>query len=862
METLPPQLFLRFFRWYCDPKLRDHIEGDLIEEYNERLKMIGKGKADRRFIMDVLLLFRPAIIRSFHYRRVSNYGMYKNYLKTSWRHFAKNRVFSLINISGLSLGLTCSILIALWVQDEYRIDAFHENGDRIFVVTSCEYSGTEVNGSYDTPGLLAEEMKTVFPEVESAANYAWTSYNTFAVDDKTVKLPGNYAGADFFKIFSYPLLLGTKEAALNSPESIAISRKMAIDLFGSPEQAMDKAIKFDNYKELKVAAVFEDLNDNVSDKFQYLLSWELFKERHPWVQDWHNSGPLTFVRLHQDVNAVAFASKIRTFIKNYDKEYSENDRLELGLQLFSERYLRSNFESGHVSGGRIEYVKLFEFVAVFILLIACINFMNLSTARAIKRGKEIGVRKVNGAMKASLVMQFMLEAFLFTVLATLFALILVQLLLPQFNLLTGKNMSSPLMETGFWTGIAGLLVITAMVSGSYPAFLLSSFKPISVFRNNVTVSPSSISFRKVLVVVQFALSMIFIAGMIVITRQVDFIQSKNLGYQKENLVYLRLTGRITTKFDAFKHEVLQIPGITSVSKMSQRPVQIENSTGDVQWEGKDPNTKPTFTQAYVGYDFIKTMQATMLYGRDFSEDRADSASYIINETALKILEYVDPIGMPLTFWGVEGTIIGVVKDFHFNSLHIPIKPMVLRLACSRCSGYALIRFEPGKTSPVLAALEDLHEKMNPDFPFAHQFADEEYGLLYEREQLIKRLSGYFAFLAIFISCLGLLGLVIFTTEQRSKELGIRKVLGANLSEIVGLLSKDFVKLIFISFLLSSPVAWYVMTGWLEGFEYHIDIQWWMFVFAAASAMLIALVTISFQAIKAGLTNPVKSLRSE
>ena len=862
-SSTPPRLFLKFFRWYCHRKLVNHIEGDLMEVYHQRLREFGKRKANRQFVMDVLLLFRPGIIKPAEgYKNLNTYAMYKSYLKIGWRNIIKHKVFSLINISGLSLGLTCSIFIALWVLDEYSIDAFHEHGDRIFTVTSCEYSGSERNGSYDTPGILAEEMKKVLSEVEFACNYGWIEYNTFTVDDKIMKLPGNFAGEDFFRMFSFPLLLGTQETALKSPESIAISRKMATNLFGSPEDAIGKGLRFENYKDLKVTAVFEDLQNNVSEKFEYLINWELFIERNNWVKDWNNSGPYTFVMLHEHTDAEALSANIQHFLKTYDKGYSDLDRLELGLQPFTEKYLHSNFKNGYISGGRIEYVQLFTGVAIFILLIACINFMNLSTARAVKRAKEIGVRKVVGAFKTTLIRQFMLEAFLFTAIAVVFSIVLLYTLLPQFNLLTGKNIASPLTDSKFWMGIGVLTLVTGLLSGSYPAFVLSSFKPVSVFKNNLKNHSASVFLRKGLVVFQFALSMIFIVSMIVISKQVDFIQETNLGYQKYNLIYLRLSGPIATNFDIFKHEALQQPGVLTISHMSDRPVRIENSTGSVEWEGKTPDTRPTFTQASVGYDFVKTMQATLLYGRDFSQNHADSANYIINETALKIIGYENPIGMPLTFWGTKGTIIGVVKDFHFNSLHVPINPMVLRLQKRATWGYALIRTMPEKTSLALAGLEALHKKLNPDFIFAHQFADEEYNMLYKSEQVVKQLSGYFAFLAIFISCLGLLGLIMFTAEQRTKEVGIRKVMGASISQIVTLLSKDFMKLVIVSTLIAGPVAYYIMIGWLQGFEYHIGIEWWMFALAALGAIVIALVTLSFQAIKAAMMNPVNSLRSE
>lgn len=699
------------------------------------------------------------------------------------------------------------------------------------------------------------------PEIEFAANHV-NEYLTFGVEDNKMKLPGFTAGADFFKIFSYPLLFGTEETALKGPESIAISRKMATAFFGSPEEAMDKSILFENYKDLKVTAVFEDLNANVSDKFEYVFSWDLHIERNEWLKNWGNSGPTTYIKLREHANAEALKAKLQHFIKNYHGEYSDPYRLELSLQPFSEKYLYSNFKEGKVAGGRIEYVRLFSAVAVFILLIACINFMNLSTARSLKRAKEVGVRKVNGALKTSLISQFMFEALLMTFISIVFALIAIFVLLPQFNLLTGKDIHIPLLDGRFWLGMLILTLVTGLVSGSYPAFLLSSFRPIAAIKEEVKNSLSSLFFRKGLVVIQFALSIIFIVGMLVIAEQVSYIQNKNLGYQKNNLIYIPLSGSIASNFSTFKQEAQQIPGILEVSQMSSRPLRLENTTGGVLWEGKAQGTDPIFVQVAVGYDFVKAMKSTIVAGRDFSEGHADSANYLINEKAMRIIGYQDPIGMPLTFWGIKGTIIGVVKDFHFNSLHVPIEPLVIRLNKGHAWGVALIRTDPEKTAEVIESLEVLHKSLNPDFPYSYQFAEDEYAAQYKSEQVVKKISVYFAFLAIFISCLGLLGLVIFSSEQRAKEVGIRKVLGASVSQIMGLLSKDFMKLVLVAILFSLPIAYYLMNNWLEGFEYRIVIQWWVFVAAAAGAVMIALLTISFQAIKAALTNPVNSLKSE
>ena len=858
----PPKKALAFLRWFCREDYLEEIEGDLVEVFGKEVESSPR-KAKWKFSWSVIKYFRPGFIKSFsNSNQFHSMGMYKSYLKIGWRNILKSKTFSFINIFGLSLGITCSVLIALWVIDEYRMDAFHEDLDRIYTITSTEFSGHEITyGGYDTPGMLGEELKRVMPEVEYATNQV-NEFRTFGVEDNKMKLPGFAAGADFFKIFSYPLLFGTKETALNGPENIAISRKMATAFFGSPEEAMDKSILFENYKDLKVTAVFEDLSDNVSDKFEFVFNWDLHIERNEWLKVWHNSGPTTFVKLRQHADAEALKPKLQHFIRDYDAEYSDLDRLELSMQPFSEKYLYSNFKEGKVAGGRIEYVRLFTAVAVFILLIACINFMNLSTARSLKRAKEIGVRKVNGALKSALVSQFMLEALLLTFISIVLALVAIFVLLPQFNLLTGKNIQSPLLDGKFWIGIMLLALVTGLVSGSYPAFLLSSFRPIAAIKEEVKNSLSSLLLRKVLVVIQFSLSIIFIVGMIVIAEQVSYIQNKNLGYQKNNLIYMPLSGSIASNFSTFKQEAQQIPGILEISQMSSRPVRLENTTGSVEWEGKAPDTKPIFVQVAVGYDFVKTMKSTIVAGRDFSEDYADSANYLINEKAMRIIGYQDPIGMPLTFWGIKGTIIGVVEDFHFNSLHVPIEPLIIRLNKGHTWGVALIRADPEKTPEVLESLEVLHKSLNPDFPYSYQFAEDEFAALYKSEQVVKKISGYFAFLAIFISCLGLLGLVIFSSEHRSKEVGIRKVLGANVSQIMGLLSKDFMKLVLLAILFSLPIAYYVMNIWLEGFEYRIGIQWWVFVAASVGAVVIALLTISVQAGKTALANPINSLRSE
>lgn len=789
--------------------------------------------------------------------------MFKNYFLTAWRNFWKNKTFSFINTAGLALGMTCSLLIMLWIQDERNKDHFHVNDLNLYSVLERQYYDGKIEAFHGTPGVLAEELKVKLPEVQYAANMAWPDKETFASGDKIISQQGIPAGKDFFKIFSFPLLHGKPETALNTPLSIAISRKMAVSLFGSPEKAFNRTVRYNDQKDLKVTAVFENISHASSINADFILNWDLFLEYNAWAKDWGNNGPKTYVVLKQGTDPVKFDAKIRKFLDNYNKDQGANFRIELGIQRFSDIYLHGTFKNGKISGGRIEYVRLFSIVAIFILVIACINFMNLTTARSVKRSKEIGIRKVVGAVRPALIRQFIGEAIMLTLFSLLIALLIAYLLLPVFNGVTNKQIEFPATSIQFWITIIVLAILTGLLAGSYPALFLSAFKPIRVLKGQMKFGKSATWFRKGLVVFQFVLSTVLIIGMIVIAKQIRYIQTTNLGYNRENLIYIPIEGEYRTKYELFKNEVRSLPGVMDVSRVSQAPTSIENGTGGVEWEGKDPNVLPMFTQASVGYDFIKTMDLKLLNGRDFSRDfLTDSVSYLINESAAAKMNYKEPVGKPLTFWGKKGRIVGLLKDFHINSLHMPINPLILRLSNSEPYGIILVRAQPQKTRLVLDGLEKVSRKLNPQFPFTYDFSDEEYKKLYQTEQTVNGLSGYFAFLAIFISCLGLLGLTIFTAEQRIREMGIRKVLGASITAIFSLLSKEFLILVTVAMLIAFPLAWWIMNDWLQGFTYHINIDAWVFVLAAVISLVIAFSTISVHAIKAALANPVKSLRTE
>jgi putative ABC transport system permease protein len=790
--------------------------------------------------------------------------MIKNYLKVAWRNLVRNKAHTFINMAGLSVGLACSLLILLWVQNELDMDAFHKNGPNLYQVYEQQHYDNKINGQYYTPGVLAAEIKRVIPEVHYAANATFYEKHTFKVGDKIIKLEGGSADADFFKMFSYPLVQGDAQNSLRAVSDISISKKMAEEFFGSAQQAMGKTLRLDNRKDFIVTSVFENVGANSSLKFDYLINWLSFLEDNPWAKQWGNNTPYTYLQLRANANPALVDKKITHLLEGLDKDEKKGTFTEeLGMQRFDQVYLHSNFTNGKIDGGRIGYVHLFSIVAIFILLIACINFMNLTTARSVKRAKEIGVRKVVGAVRGVLIRQFISESLLLTSMAVMVSLFMLVALLPCFNQITQKQIELPFHEPLFWVKLLVITLITGVISGSYPALFLSSFNPVKVLKGTLKLDSGTTLFRKGLVVFQFVLSVVLIIGTLIISRQVSYIQSINLGYDRENLIYVPVEGNLAPNYEVFKNEALKMPGIQSVTRSSNNPTNIAQSTIGVQWIGKDPSLNISFTDAAVGYDYIPTMKLKMVAGRDFSKNFAsDSAGYILNETALKRIGYTDPIGKSFTMWGNKGKIIGIVKDFHFNSLHEQIKPLVLQYGEKWDSGTILVKTMPGKTKEALASLETLAKQLNPNFQFTYTFSDDEYNKLYNNEQIVRKLSDSFAFLAIFISCLGLLGLAMFTAEQRLKEIGIRKVLGASVGSLFALLSSEFLILVIIALLIATPVAWYGMNAWLQNFAYHAPIQWWIFAVSGGLILLIALATVSFQAIKAALVNPIKSLRSE
>ncbi|MGF7038600.1 ABC transporter permease [Mucilaginibacter lappiensis] len=802
--------------------------------------------------------------------------MLRNFLKTAWRNMMRHKVHTMINVSGLALGITCCLFIFLWVQDEEHIDNFHLNGKNLYTVYQTFTTNGQVNSVYSSPlkytnnkpVFLMEDIKDAIPEVKREAFYAtgyelpWGHAETFQVGEKTMKLEGSRAGKDFFKLFNYPIIAGNTETALRDMSGIAISRKMAAIFFKSPEQAIGKSIRYENKFNFVVSAVFEDVPAQSSLKFDFLFNWDAQKK----LLDWATNSFQTYLQLSPTADPEKTAAKINQYLQTrLDK--NPGVQTQIGLQRFGEQYLHSNFVNGKPEGGRIEYVRIFSEAAIFILIIACINFMNLATARSVKRAKEVGVRKVVGSGRGSLIAQFFGESLLFSFMAMIVSVILLIVLLPAFAHFTGKQFDSPFLQASFWFSLLGLTLATGFIAGIYPALYLSSLQPVRILKGVLRFTQGAIWFRKGLTVFQFVLSIILLIATLVISRQTNYVQNTHLGYDRENLIYMRIEGSLMTKnnYLLFKEQALKMPGIAMVDRSTEAPHAMNFVVADdIKWQGKEKNASVGFKPASVGFDFLRIMKLKIAYGRDFSPavvtDSTDA--FMVNEEAVKQMGMKNPIGKWVSAWQKKGHIIAVLKDYHTQSLHEPIKPVIIDVKEGEYFGVILIRTEAGKTKEALASLTKIYKDLNPNYPFAYQFVDQEYKKLYSSELIITQLSMVFAVVAIMISCLGLLGLVMFSAEQRVKEFGVRKVLGASLPQLTTLFASDFLQLIGIAFLIAAPLGWYAMVKWLQGFAYRIDLSWWIFALAGLISLFIAIATLSYEAVKTAMANPVKSLRAE
>ncbi len=786
--------------------------------------------------------------------------MIRNFFKVAFRNLFRNKAFSIINIAGLTIGMASAILILLWVQNEISYDRFHKNGNRLYEVYSNDVINNSIRSLTATPEIMAPVLTSDVPEIESASRVAFQQYHILNIGDKQLKPKGAVVDVPFLNMFSFPLEKGNANTALSDPNSIVLTEELAKKIFGN-EDAMGKLIKIDNSNSLKVTGVLKDLPNNTLFDFEYLTSYEYNNSKGYVDSDWTDISIGTFVMLKPNTSFEAANNKIKNVIIQHSGSRAKTTEFFYPV---SKLRLYSDFENGVAVGGRIERVRIFLIIAIFILVIACINFMNLSTAKSEKRAKEVGVRKVVGAGKQSLVLQFIAESILLSFIAGVFALIVVQLCLPAFNQLVQKQLFIDYGNTYFWIAGISFILITGILAGSYPAFFLASFKPASVLKGTFKNVDSLVTPRKVLVVLQFTFAIALIICTIVVEQQVKYAQNRQAGYDQKNLAYVFLQGDIDKNYALIKNELLNSGAATSITK-AQAPLTQNWSSGiSMKWQGKDPNAVIQINRYTEDGGLVKTAGMHLTEGRDIDIEKypSDSTACLISESAVKAMGFKNPIGQLIYDDPINWHVVGVIKDFILESPYEPIKPFMVKGPEYGGSVLLIKLNDANNNAQNLAKAEKIFKKYNPAYPFEYYFIDQEYAKKFDDEQLTGTLASLFSILTIFISCLGLFGLAAYMAENRIKEIGVRKVLGASVASIATLLSKDFIQLVIVAILIASPVSWFAMHKWLEGYDYRINISWWIFFAAGLIAIFIALLTVSFQAIKAAIANPVKSLRTE
>jgi putative ABC transport system permease protein len=789
--------------------------------------------------------------------------MLRHTLLLIYRNFKRFKSTFFINLVGLSTGLACTMLIYMWVKDEWSMDNFHEHGDRIYYAWEHRVKADGIWTSPNTPGILAETIVNEVPEIELAAGAGSRGGPmTLSVGEKVMKINGRFVGKDFFKIFTYPIVQGDPNTLLKDWKSIVISESLAAKFFNTTKDVVGKTIEINYREQFVVTGVFKDVPRNSTDKFEFVLPFEKIVAENEGLRTWRNTGTATYILLKEGADVEKVNEKLAKYI--HGKTNNEITYRTLFLKKYTDIYLYGKYDNGVLVGGRITYVKLFSVIAVFILVIACINFMNLSTAKATRRIKEVGIKKAIGAGRRLLIFQYIGESLMMSFLCMAVSMLLVDLFLGKFNEITGKSLTLD-FNPGLVATAGAIWLVTGIVAGSYPALYLSGFNPASVLKGKLNISLGEVWARQGLVVFQFVLSVILIVSVIIVYKQIGFLQSKNLGYDKENILYFYREGKLSDdqNLQTLLAEFKRLPGVVNASSMAHDMTGHHSGTWGLAWEGKDPEDRTEFEHIAVNYDMLETLGITMAEGRMFSrQSPGDTAKIIISETGIKFMGITDPIGKTVRLWDTyDLQIIGVSKDFHYESLHEKFKPLFFRLGPSN-TYVVMVKLEAGKEAETIAGLEKVYKDLNPGFSFDYQFVDEQYEAQYVAEQRVATLSKYFAGLAILISCLGLFGLAAFTAERRLKEIGIRKVLGSSELGIVTLLSADFTKIVFVAIVIAIPLSYLLTKTWLDDFAFRIELSGWYFVLAGAIALLIAWITVGTQAFKAAKVNPVKCLKDE
>lgn len=788
--------------------------------------------------------------------------MFKLNLKIAFRNLWKNKGFSLINIGGLAIGIASCMILLLYVAYEFGYDKQFKNYSTTYVAyTNMKANGKTFSWAW-TPGLLAPELKDKYATVANAARLSYPFEQMISHNEQKLKDRAIFADPSFLKILDYKFLKGNSNGLLQNINTVILTKTLAKNLFHD-ENPIGKTVKLDHSEVLSVEAVIDDLPENSSIKFSYIMPWKLYEKREKWIQEqgWGSNFCLTLVQLHN-----GSLDQLNDSLKGLYQRNQKNLTNELFLHPLSKWHLYNEFENGKLVGGKIGQLRIFLLLAICILLIACVNFMNLSTARSEKRAKEVGVRKAIGSNRKSLIGQFILESTLLTFIGTIVAFILVEISLPYFNNLLDINLVIQYQDWRYWTILLGLVMFTGLIAGSYPAFYLSSFEPIKVLKGFSIKSGSSFSIRKILVVFQFVFAACLIVCTAVIYQQLNYIKNKPIGYNKGNLIQMVAQGNLKSqkKLELLKERLLKSGAAKNVSLLSMNIDEGGNNTSDVSWLGKRTDDKILFNQRGIGYDFVETIGSEMVAGREFSiKFPSDSDKVIFNEAAIKAMGLKNPLGTIIDFGGRRAVIIGVMKDFVSESPYQKVAPMVFYSSYNNSGGVVMIRLNETKNlSNSLSQIDQIVKEINPDYPVDRRFVSDSFEEKFQNEKLLGTLSNWFGGFAIFISSLGLLGLALFMAEQRKKEISIRKVLGASTANILTLLNKDFIKLVAISNAIAFPLAYIIVNKWLSGYEYKISISFLPFLIAIGLSVLVAVLTVSLQSIKVAKANPVDALKYE
>jgi putative ABC transport system permease protein len=867
VENIDNLFSLRLLRIFCPAHLVEEIEGDLVQKYERDLKKFSPSKSKRRLLWNTIRFFRLGILlRNKPTTRLNSLDMLANYFKVAFRVMLRNKSYSFINLFSLALGITAFAFLFLWVQNEFSYDQFHPDKDRIYKVWNKDVANGQIKSWDVTARILAPTLKEEYTGVESAISFTgWGEQHLFIEGDKRIiKTTGAYADVDILTMFGFPLVKGDAKTAFKDPKSIVITESFARELFGDKEAFGETVTIGESGQDfsLTVTAVMKDLPSNTDFRFEYIIPYTLVEMLSGKETFWGVNSVYTFVKLKEGVDVNSFNDEVKNIVKNH---YKEGDKQEVFLYPLTKMRLYSRFENGVPAGGRIEIVRLLGILGLCLLAIACINFINLSTARAQRRAKEVAVRKVNGAFRNSLISQFLSESILLSFGAGVLSLIAVYIGLPFFSSLIGEHLSLEFSNLYFWLGGLTLIIGVGLLAGSYPALYLSAFKPVKILTGKLSHTGKS-RLRSALVIFQFGIAIQLIVAVFVVQRQISYVQNRDTGYQKENLVYQYLSGTLGKNYEAYKSELLQRGVAESITKTSTPITNRWSNTAGIEWEGKDPQNSTLIERIYVDQHFSTTAGLTVIRGRDMDLEKfsSDSTAVVLNEAAVKTMGFTDPIGQIIKDNGTEWHVIGVVKDFILSSPFQQVEPVIL-FGCEQSWALSVAHIKLSSTQSTQETIQlmaELTKKYNPDYPFEYEFVDTAYARKFANLEATRTITLLASFITILIAGLGLLGLSTYLVEVRVKEIGIRKVMGGSVLSITNMLTLASIKPILIAVLIFGPQAWFAMNWWLSSYPYRISVGVLTIPIAALAIIGLAMLITGTQTIRAAKANPVNSLRNE